>query len=433
VKVLILSVGGSDAPIVKSIEHYKPDFVVFMCTVTEGQIKGSRGKIDGDGLIFKERVCSKCGYKEKEDRPSIVKQTGLKGSAYEIITVQADDLFECNEKADELIAKYMTGGHEVIVDYTGGTKSMAAGLVAAGMEHLDCKFSVVKGPRLDLVRVRDGMERVAKQPVNLAYVRRQKALCQNLLREWNFSNAAKVLENVSEYAHFGDEAGFDRMLYMCRAFAAWDKFDYRKALQLVEHYKKDELIAPYNKTLKKIIATLNWYEKWEPDGRTKPPGFMLVYDVLLNAERRAVQGNYDDAITRIYRAVEMYAQFCLRTGKPRLTSDDLDVSLLPGSCRGYYEAKRSPKNKVQIALADDYNLLVDLRNPVGKVWCQWKEKIIKVLEKRNFSFLAHGMIPLTENDYQDVKPVVWDFISECDESLGIKEGLKQARQLPQGI
>ncbi len=432
-KVLIQTVGGSDKPIVYSIKQCSPDFVVFICTDTEGHERGSCETVNGDGLVCKERANSSCGYKEKEDRPSIIRQTGLKENAYRIEIVEADDPYDSYNKAEKLIAKYLAEGHQVIADYTCGTKSMSAGLVMASVEHTECKLSLVTGPRLDLVRVRNGMERVSKIPVNLVYVKRQNALCQSLLREWDYVGATKVLEEVSNYGYVENEVSFKRLLYICRAFAAWDRFDYRNALPLIDLYKKDEYIVPYNETLKKINVTLDWHDSWKPEENKKPPGFMLVYDVLLNAERRAAQGNYDDAVNRIYRAVEMYAQFCLRIGNPRLTSDDLDISLLPENCRDYYAAKRGATNKVQIALTDDYNLLADLKNPVGEVWNKWRGRIIAVLSKRNFSFLAHGMIPLTEKDYQDVKSVIWAFVEECDTALGLKEDLEQARQLPQKI
>lgn len=432
-KILILTVGGSDKPIVYSIKTHCPDFVVFICTDDEGQTKGSRETVNGDGLVCKERASSCCGYKEKEDRPSIIRQTELKENAYRIEIVDADSPYDSYKKAEKIINKYLAERHEVISDYTCGTKSMSAGLVMASMEHPECKLIVVTGPRLDLVKVRDGMERVSKIPVNLVYVKRQTALYQSLLGEWNYVAATKVLEEVSNCGYVENEVRFERMLYMSRAFAAWDKFDYSNAVPLIDLYKRDEYIAPYNETLKKINATLDWYESWKPEEKKKPPGFMLIYDVLLNAERRAMQGKYDDAIARLYRALEMYAQFCLRMGNPRLASDDLDISLLPENCKEYFAAKRGPNNKVQIALTDDYNLLVYLKNPVGEVWKRRREKILAVLNKRNFSFLAHGMIPLTEKDYLDVKSVIWTFVKECDTALGLKENLKQARQLPQKI
>lgn len=42
-------------------------------------------------------------------------------------------------------------------------------------------------------------------------------------------------------------------------------------------------------------------------------GYEQVQDLILNAERRAVQERYDDAVARLYRAVEMVAQVRLQS------------------------------------------------------------------------------------------------------------------------
>ena len=49
---------------------------------------------------------------------------------------------------------------------------MVAGLGAAGIEHPECKLNVVTGMRQDLMRVKDGMERIKRIPVNKAFIRR---------------------------------------------------------------------------------------------------------------------------------------------------------------------------------------------------------------------------------------------------------------------
>jgi CRISPR-associated protein (TIGR02710 family) len=165
------------------------------------------------------------------------------------------------------------------------------------------------------------------------------------------------------------------------------------------------------------------------------PGFLLAYDLLLNAERRASQGHYDDAIARIYRALEMYGQFCLRTANPRLTSENLNVELLPEIHRKYYETKRDPRTGVvQIGLKDNYETLCFINHPIAPIWDKWRNKLIdKALTKRNYSYLAHGMKPLSKMDYLEVKEVTWNFIMQCDEAMEFKQGLKDAKQLPQEI
>ena len=48
-------------------------------------------------------------------------------------------------------------------------------------------------------------------------------------------------------------------------------------------------------------------------GRSKKSsGYEKVGDLLRNAERRAAQSRFDDAVARLYRALELFAQLRLR-------------------------------------------------------------------------------------------------------------------------
>lgn len=432
-RVLILTVGGSGAPIVGCIKNYRPDRVVFLCTEDEDGNKGSRAMVDGGAIISTGRECKKCRYKDVERRDNIVNQCNLSMVDYEIHAVPHDDPNKSYEIAFKLIKSFLDEGHDVTVDYTGGTKSMSVGLAMAAMEFPQCNLSVVKGKRQDLIRVRDGMERVSRLPSYTVLVQRHERLCRDLIREWNYASAVQILEEMSRTGFVDNEKEFERLLILCRGFASWDKFDYQSAVEKISFYKEDPFIASYNSTLKQICAALDWYVKWSLNNKKAPPVFVLVYDVLLNAERRACQGNYDDAVSRIYRAIEMYGQLCLRTGTPNLTSEDIDLSLLPEQYRDHYEKKRAANGKIQIGLTEDYELLAILGHPVKQVWESRRERILYILNKRNNSFLAHGMEPVSEKDYLEVKETVWSFISDCDLAMKLQNGLAEYVQLPKEI
>jgi len=131
-RVLILTVGGSDSPIVRCIENYRPDHVVFLCTEDKDGNKGSREMIDGGPNTSVSHECKKCGYKNVDQRDNIVNQCGLSQGKYEIHTVPHDDPNKNFEIALGLIKRFFSERHEVIVDYTGGTKSMSVGLGRSG-------------------------------------------------------------------------------------------------------------------------------------------------------------------------------------------------------------------------------------------------------------------------------------------------------------
>lgn len=422
-RVLLLTVGGSDEPIVKSIRHYQPDRVIFFCTETKGPAKGTEEMVDGEGKV--------CG--RNRERPSIVAQTQLRESSYKVVLVEPDDPFHCYRLALEEIEALLQDDHEVIIDYTGGTKSMSVGLASAGIEYPECQLSIVSALRTDLIKVKDGMERVSKLPVNKVYIERQIGVWRSLTQSRDYEAAGEIIHKLSTYGHIEDTEEFNRMDYLTRGFAEWDRFNYKGAAKFIEVYKQLPEIGPYNTTVKQLARVIEFVEKWSPDDRQRPPGegFLLVYDVLKNAERKADRGFYDDAVSRIYRGVEMYAQFCLMTGNPRLKSDEIDVGALPEEWQEHYEKKRNPINKkVQIGLKECYQLLKQTQHPVGEVWGQWENRVTDVLQIRNYSYLAHGLNPVTKEQYEEVNHTIWRFIDECDRKLKFKKGLKHYQQLP---
>ncbi|WP_165820762.1 TIGR02710 family CRISPR-associated CARF protein [Pueribacillus theae] len=427
IKVLFVTVGGSDKPIVKSINKHKPDYVYFLATEDVGSQSGSRKTVDGEGLV--------CQDYSDEKRYSIVTQTDLEEKQYEITIVESDNPYSIYSRFIQLISRHIEKRDRVIADYTGGTKSMSAGLVLAAVEFPECELSIVTGNRVDLIKVKSGMERIKKLPRNAVYIQRQFHLCESLITQRNYDSAHKVLDNLSVDEYI-EEQSFSRLYYLTKAFDDWDKFNYHAAAEKIDMYKKDELITPFNVLVKKLVKTVEWFENWSPQQKRNPPGsgFLLVYDLLTNAERKASHQLYDDAISRLYRAVEMYEQFCLMTSELRLNTSDLDVERLPKDLRTYYEIKSDEREKkVKISLKEGYDLLKNLDHPVGKVWGNWEKKILDILQKRNHSYLAHGNKPLLKVDYLEMKKIVWDFINECDQSMKFKEGLKEYEQLPRSL
>lgn len=257
-RVLVITIGGSVAPVVKSIKNYHPDIVVFLCTEDDNGNKGSRIMIDGG-------------------KDSVVEQCGLSGQDYLIHVVPHDDPNTSFAVAYDVIKEYISEGHEVIVDYTGGTKSMSVGLAVAAMEFPQCGLSVVKGVRQDLVRIRDGMERVSRLPSYAVFAQRQEKLCRNLISNWDYAAAVQILEELSAQGFVSNEKEFERLLILCRSFSAWDKFDYQQAVEIISYFKSDPLVTDYNATLKQICATLEWSREWTPGKKSAPPRFLYLF------------------------------------------------------------------------------------------------------------------------------------------------------------
>lgn len=171
-KVLLITVGGSDIPVVTSIKSLKPDRVIFFCT--SGKI-GSRSTIDGEGLVCGDYV----NGQRTNLRPNIMIQTGLTKEQTVIVEVDGDDPYDTYTKALNTIKDYHR--NEIIIDYTGGTKSMTAGLFTASTEIPNSSVYLVTGPRVDMDKVRGNYSRVNPLTKNIILGKRQIKMAESFV------------------------------------------------------------------------------------------------------------------------------------------------------------------------------------------------------------------------------------------------------------
>jgi CRISPR-associated protein (TIGR02710 family) len=145
---------------------------------------------------------------------------------------------------------------------------------------------------------------------------------------------------------------------------------------------------------------------------------------LLNADRRATQNRYDDAVGRLYRALELLAQVRLWQ-KYQICTGNLDVSKLPEDIKSDY------KSQGELGLLKSYQLLTQMSlEPIGELYQQHKQDIKKVLRKRNDSLFAHGFTPVTANDYTGMHQAIKNFIYQCVEIIMSDRPLTSPTQFP---
>jgi len=419
-RVLILSVGGSPEPIVNAIKTYNPDFVYFFCS------RGPKGSIltidsPGDPCGDKRRSkCPKCGHEYYLGNPegrAIVYQAGLDKSKYDIVTVEdPDDLNECYLKLIELssLIKETYGDNcQVIANYTGATKTMSVAMVLAGLMTEEWDLSLNVGPRIDLIKVKSGDVPVV--------IDKWRVFCHNQL-----ASVIKAIENYS-YAHASqiisemlirpiDKSLRKRLIegsQICQAFDLWDKFHHQRALELLSPF--GERFSTYIILLKKIL------------GGKGSNGYELVGDLLNNAERKAHHRYYDDAVARLYRATELFAQIRLER-EYKYRSSDVRLNDLPVGLREEYKSYVREKGKLIFGLREDYELLYKLGDPLGKKFKENEGRIINSLTRRNLSISAHGLNPLSEEDYLFVKSGMKDFVLDASDVINIDLRIPQLPQ-----
>ncbi len=386
-KLLILTVGGSADPLVSALREYGPDYTYFVCSGDSKGRPGSEVMVDGPG--------EPCGPGKK----AIVFQLGLAPNVYEkIVLDNPDDLNEIwtrLEEVDRKAAAEFTSAQRW-TNYTGGTKTMSVGAVLFSLER-GWNLAFMEGPRRDLVRVTGGENWIA---VNTGKVKGGLLIgdCWDFLTGHDYAAAGDllkpILNDASVTLDFKDKILMLRNL--CRAFESWDRFDHAQSLEMLERYKGGQ-IGCWKVEAKKIMGLIN-----------AGPYFM-VCDLLRNADRRALHKNFDDAVARLYRAVELLSQTVLR--EKGMETSDLKVESLPVDLREKYSAMKNEKGKIQLPLVRGYELLVDLVDPLGiELYQPNRDRLLNAIEIRNNSILAHGLAPVGEDGYEKSGRVMRDFV-----------------------
>ena len=415
--ILLCTVGGSHQPILKAIEQHKPACVHFFCTDKDPESgkPGSITQVTGEGKCIKAAPGD-----EKPTLPNIPTQSGLGKSQFTYSLIPADDLDSAWSEIYTTIdrIKEQHPGVPLIADYTGGTKTMSAALVYAALERDDVHLHLVTGARSDLSRVAAGTEQGMMASVDRMRLHRAMKPHLNAWSRFAYREAAEGLANIPPIqVNAAGKTQLSRARNLSQAFALWDAFDHKGALKLAEHYKS-QLARCYPG----VIPALCLLTK--EDAKSKP---MLLFDLWRNAQRRAVQRRYDDAVARVYRLLEWTAQWQLRCRldvdtadfpRERLPSDMAIHTGQDGKCRlGLWSAW-------QVIKAD-----ADMAGAAQQFIQTQEDKLKDLLNIRNSSILAHGFQPVRDADWQKMQR--WmeghflGLLRELASEIGLKKPLEQ--------
>lgn len=123
-----------------------------------------------------------------------------------------------------------------------------------------------------------------------------------------------------------------------------------------------------------------------------------LLDLWRNAERRAAQGRYDDAVARVYRLLEWSAQWLLRSRCGIDTGNVQAEQIPPGM-----NLTPNHKGKISVGLRTAWELLAYYQpdSPASGFFLAEQNALIGWLKIRNESILAHGFRPVSENDWHN--------------------------------
>ena len=433
-KILFITVGGSHQPIITSIRELQPDRVVFLCS--DGP-KGSKSQVIGSGTPCEVRR----GTEVIDKLSNIPTQVGL-GDKFQpdrdlILIEEPDDLSECYLKASLYIQNLQetVADAQMMADYTGGTKSMSVGLAMASVDY-QLKLYVTTAVRTNIIKVERGE---LTGTARVAPVVAQRTLEQFLpifLEQYNYPAAIAQLRRLLSSMELPAEVKrqIQTLYASCSGLDAWDRFEHREALELLEPQMRNPIIRNLVLFLKKVINSRGQIdENFDSSNGTEGHGYEIVQDLILNAERRVEQQRYDDAVGRLYRALELLAQIRLLKGYG-IKTGDVDLTKLPENLRDEYDKKRV-KGKIQIPLRESYELLskISSDDPIGKIYLENANKIINALQVRNNSLFAHGFNPINSNDYEKTSEVFVNFIKLAISAVVINKPQIQPLQFPKNL
>ncbi|MBI4468137.1 MAG: TIGR02710 family CRISPR-associated protein [Acidobacteria bacterium] len=378
--VLICTVGGSHQPILTAIHETSPAFVCFLCTDKDpvtGQ-PGSRVQVEGKGSVIKARLTDL-----GPNLPNMAIQCGLSPQQYEVRIVPSDDLDGVVSEAARAMLDLRRRFPEarLSADYTGGTKTMTAGLVIAALEIEDVELRLVTGARGNLVQVQDGTQHSTSAIVETVRLRRVMAPFLNAWARYGYAEAAQGLARVRAPLHVSLFAELQIACDLSTAFDAWDRFDHAAALSTLRVYRpRIGARAGHHLSFLEILASS------DGDPRKEPARLM---DLWMNALRRADQGRYDDAVARGYRLLEWTAQWLLREYA------GIDTADLPVDTAESLMIQPNPKGRRQAGLFKAWELVAShLSDAPQRFAASERNQMRDHLSARNASILAHGYTPI---------------------------------------
>lgn len=389
--ILICTVGGSHQPIVSAITELKPDHVVFICTDKDpatGQ-PGSNTQITGVGNCLKTHPSV-----EKPTLPNIPTQAGLQADQFTLRPTIADDLDsiyqDCSNAIVEVLAKFPDA--KLYADYTGGTKSMSAGLAMAALERQDIALQLVTGGRSDLVKVQDGLQYTIAANSDKIRFARNIAPYQQAWTRYAYSEALAGVKQLKPPHQQELRSAYSRFRDLSMAFAEWDNFNHAQALQTLKHYATS-LNPDYRAYLTQAMR-LN-------DNTPAKRDAARLLDLYLNAQRRAAQGRYDDAVARVYRLIEWTAQWLLKTQK-NIETANVSPAQIPAHC----QLSQNSKGQWQAGLFNAWQLVAHHTNGPAAQFINAEQQVLRNhIETRNHSILAHGFEPVSLADWQPIQ--IW--------------------------
>lgn len=383
---LLLTVGGTPEPMVYAVDRTHPVAVVFVCSeqtqTTVVEIKRRLEELlpEGSSPIYKTLIV---------DDPA--------------------NLIDCHRRVTEGLA-YLRNERgllreQIRIDFTGGTKAMSAAAVLAAAPD-GYRFSYVSGAKRDksgVGIVLSGSEQLSlpKNPwIVLEEPEVRRMLQMTVVGQW--AAAQEIAGLLLFRATPSSQPVFRELARLIGGLAYWDRFEHQKAfgawakgsvpsvlskLSLAAGYP---MIEEFAKKCQTMTARLGELANAR-DKLTRNTPDVLVLDMLSNATRSAMCGNYDDASLRYYRSLELCVARRLRLIH-KIDNDAVTKLQVPSPLKEDFVRRKGepPQTGWMLAQYDCVQLLAALGDDVGKRLLDHIKQNRIDNQARNRNWLIHG-------------------------------------------
>ena len=336
----------------------------------------------------------------KNTIPKILEKTRSKN--YEIVKIaNPDDIQLTYEELSQKLKEIRQNFDHITIDYTSGTKAMTGALTILGTIIEADTLSYISGKRRGGI-VQQGTEKLNTVRPFFAIAEEKIAVAIQFFNKHQFDSTLSILSQIEKTTK--DQDLIDQITPLktaAEAYQLWDKFQHSEAFQKLSQIKKEALNSN-----KRFLGQLVSSKEREP---------YYVADLINNAIRRGTdEKKCDDAVARLYRTIELLAQYQLKR-KYNIEPSSVKPEDIPKTLHRKWNI--DPEiHKIQIPLEKAYGLLQAKDDELGKKWSQDKE-LKNLLAKRNTSILAHGLNPVDKETYMRLLKKATNYASLIMKSL----------------
>lgn len=190
---------------------------------------------------------------------------------------------------------------------------------------------------------------------------------------------------------------------LAHAYSEWDRFLFNDAFtrlsRLDQNLIQQEGLEPLYTAHLKFLKVLIEYQ----NSKSLSSNNNFIYltendaiDLYCNTLRRMEEGKYDDALSRLYRLVEMLTQieFCKIFSKGFHKSGSIDVSFFPENFPFEKNVDKSKNKYYQPSRSELFELLKYKDSARAEKYLELKNYFENLLKNCNQSRLAHGQQPI---------------------------------------